>query len=321
MEPKKEIFLDTAIEQLMEDGWLDKNAVRSCQAARPPMLTAGDILAHLRERESFADVPGCRRSGRISDSLTLVAENVTETDTPLKKNHFGRRRELATELNDEGNFKFLSESQKAEILDYKEQFGHLPMFRILKFFFESEDATRSDKVGACLLGLTEIDPQDLSLSDIAQHVSLSRERVRQISHTYELPDVLTLSGLWGHYCDHSTYYVDAGTPGFIEASTHEVPGLKFISYARVLHRTTMLENVDDAFLARRGWVKEISAWVKRLRQMAAMPRTIDSRISLEGLTMGGTLDARITTVVTNQIAPALGIEADGNEAIILAKNR
>lgn len=314
------IYLDTPISRLFDDGHIDKTVLRACQAAKPPMETAGDVLAHLHKYGNFARVPGCRRPGRIPDTLLRIAEVTHEIETPIEEKPVLQKRKIAGELDANAEFDFLSEVQRAEVLKFRGEFGHLPMFTVLKIYLNRADASRNDKVMAFSLGMRDDAKSTATLADIAGHVNLSRERVRQIAMTYSLPDILMHPRLWTGYADHSTYFMDASHPSYKTACDIEVPGLAFGAFAAILHRTTMLQNVRDTFLARRGWVKEISAWVERLSKLASMSRAIESRISLEGLAMGGTLDTRINLVVLNQIAPALGILTEAPDGLILPKN-
>lgn len=322
METQQPFYLDTPVFRLFEDGVIDRSVLRACEAAKPSMKTAGDILHWRQLHGSFADVPGCRRPGRIPDTLNGIADTVVASNTPLEQHRVTKSRVHATHLSNEADFDFLTETQRNDALDFKDHYGHLPMFRILRCFLNRDGASRNDTIMAYMLGITDRDNErGHSLAEISRQVDLSRERVRQISQSYVLPETLMHPRLWTQYADHSTYYADAGHHAYLHVTTHEIPGLTFPAYAMVLHRTTMLENVGDRFLARRGWVKEISAWVRRLSRLRDMPRTIDSRISLDGLAMGGTLDNRISLIVLHQIAPAMGITTDAPDAIILHKNR
>ncbi|MDE6396495.1 MAG: hypothetical protein K2K84_04415, partial [Muribaculaceae bacterium] len=76
--------------------------------------------------------------------------------------------------------------------------------------------------------------------------------------------------------------------------------------------------VDNTFMARRGWAPEIEAWVKRLRQLRDMPRTFASKLSIDGLSMGGKLDSRLKLIVVNQIAPLLGLDIVDDNIILPA---
>lgn len=317
---EQNIYLDTAICDLMEAGVIDISVYRACNAAKPPMVTAGDILEHLDAKGSFSDVPGCRRPGRIPDTLMSIAGKVIATETPAEERpHNIKRREIG-KLSQEAHFEFLSEDQRREILDYRQKYGHLPMFKILKFYLNRPDASRNDLIMAYTFGLSAAQGDNSTLAEIAQLVNLSRERVRQIAINYEFPEQLRHPRLWMQYADHSTYFVNPSNDAFNLVRTTEVEDLPFASYAMILQRTTMLQNVDDLYLARQGWVDEITAWYTKLSRLKSMTRFIDSRISLEGLAMGGALDLRINLVVLHQIAPALGITPDAPDAIILPKN-
>lgn len=321
MYKKRPIYLDTPVTQLFDDGYIDRTVVRSCEAAKPPMVTAGDILKYLELHGNFSNVPGCRRPGRIPDTLTSVARQVQPVNTPVDELPGSQRRQQASHLLNEADFAFLSDCQRSEVIRFRESYGHLPMFRILKYYLNRPDATRNDTIMAYSLGILEGDfEKNHSLADIAQSVNLSRERVRQITQTYELPEDLMYPRLWNFYADHSTYYADSNNSSFLFTVDNEVPELTFTAYAAVLQRTTMMHPVDDRFMARSGWEKEITAWVNHLTKLAAHPKMLDSRISLDGLTMAGSLDSRMNLVVINQIAPALGLPTDGNDAIILPKN-
>lgn len=315
-------YLDTPLSQLIDEGHIDKTVVRSCLAAKPPMETAGDILLHLQKHGSFSDVPGCRRPGRIPDTLVRIAENTLDSNTPSDRKPVAQKRLQAGKLDEEANFEFLTEKEREYALKFRSEYGHLPMFAVLKQYLNRPEASRNDIVMAYSLGMHEEESPKtaISLADIASRVNLSRERVRQIAITYILPDILMHPRLWGGYADHSTYYADHNHPAYIRVCANEIPDLSFAAYASILHRTTMLQNVHDRFLARRGWVKEITAWVNRLSRLANMPRTIESRISLDGLAMGGTLDTRINLVVLHQIAPSFGITPLPPDALILPKN-
>lgn len=315
------IYLDTPITQLVDDGHIDKTVYRACQAAKPPMETAGDVHAHFHKHGNFATIPGCRRPGRIPDTLLRIAQTTMDTNTPIEEKPTLQKRKIAGNLDANADFSFLSDEQRRHVLEYRTEHNHLPMFAILKIFLNRAEASRNDTVMAFSLGMhDERGSHAASLADIAGKVNLSRERVRQIAITYALPEIMMHPRLWSGYADHSTYYMDANSDIYKRVTDTEVSGLSFGAFAAIMGRTTMLQNVRDRFLARRGWVKEITAWVDRLTRLAAMPRTIESRISLEGLAMGGTLDMRINLVVLNQIAPALGIQTVPPDGLILPAN-
>ena len=322
MSKEEKLYLDTPIKALYEDGHIERGVLRACQAAKPPLETAGDVAEYFEARGNFSQVPGCRRPGRIPDTLVRIATTVQRKTTPTHQKPIHQKRQRATVLKNEAMFDFLSENQRAEMLKFKAEHGHLPMFRVLKCYLNRPEASRNDLIMGYSLGMNEMSEDSVfSLAEIASHVSLSRERVRQIAQTYVFPEQLMHSSLWTSYADHSTYYVDENNTAFQETKTIEMPEISFGAYAAVLQRTTMLQNVDDKFMARRGWVKEITAWTNRLTKLMAMPRSIDNRISLDGLAMGGALDTRISLVVLHQIAPSLGITPDAPDAIILPKNQ
>lgn len=320
MNNESTIYLDTPVALLLENGTIDKTVMRACQSAKPPMVLAGDIVEYLKRHGSFAGVPGCRRPGRIPDTLLRIANATQQSDTPTQFKPYSQKRQIAEKLEAEASFDFLTDEERENALRFRAEHGHLPMFAILRRYLLRDSASRNDTVMAYSLGMHDRDGLRLCLADIAERVGLSRERVRQIAITYNLPENLAHTRLWAGYADHSAYYADAGNAAYRHVREAEVPGLSFAAYASVLHRTTMMHNVEDTFLARRGWVEQISAWVNRLKKLAAMPRAFDNRISLEGLAMGGKLDMRIVLVVLNQIAPALGLRADGQDALILPKN-
>lgn len=320
MDNKTTIYLDTPVTRLMEDGIIDRTVMKACDSAKPPMVTAGDILSHFRTYGNFVTVPGCRRPGRISDALLDVARQVVELNTPDELKPRNIRRQLAGKLSEEADFEFLTDDQRAEILSFKNAYGSLPMFRILKYYFNRPDAGRNDILMSYALGLNTDGSQCRSLADVAQHVELSRERIRQIIQAYTLPPELMISRLWTNYVDHSTYFVHPGSQSYLDVCHREIPELTFPIYADILGRVSMLENIEGKYLARRGWTSEIDAWYNRLSRMAEMPRRFESRISLEGLAMGGSLDTRISIIVLNQIAPACGLLPDAPDGLILPKN-
>lgn len=314
------IYLDTTIDHLFESDRIDRMVLKACQSARPPLRTAGDIMEHYRQHGNFASVPGCRRAGRISDILQQIALMVEQRSMPSEMQPTLRKRVIADRLGHEADFDFLTEEQREEILAYRNEHDYLPMFKVLRCYLTRKDASRNDIIMASVLGFDADPSARANFAAIGQNVNLSRERVRQIALTYELPEQLSLAGLWKRYFDHKTYYADDTHPSY-KLAAKEVAGLTFAAFATVIHRTTMLHNVDDRYLARRGWINEIGAWVDRLNRLAAMPRPIDSRISIEGLAMGGTLDIRMSSVVLRQIVPAFGFKSDDADAIILPKNR
>lgn len=314
------IYLDTTIEHLLDCALIDRTVLKACQSARPPLKTAGDIMLHHQQYGNFASVPGCRRAGRISDVLLQIVGMVENQNTPSDLRTTLRNRAIADRLGHEADFDFLTEKQREQILAYRNEYGYLPMFKVLQYYLTRKDASRNDIIMASVLGFDADPSTRANFAAIGQNVNLSRERVRQIALTYEFPEQLALAGLWKCYFDHKTYYADA-THSSYKLAANEVAGLTFAAFATVIHRTTMLHNVDDRYLARRGWVNEIRAWVDRLNRLATMPRTIDSRISIEGLAMGGTLDIRMSSVVLRQIVPAFGFKSDDADAIILPKNR
>lgn len=318
-EPKK-IYLDTTVTALYDAGIIDRTVLKACQSAKPPLTSAGDILRHFEENGNFTDIPGCRRPGRISNKLIELANNTINQSTPAEERPHVMTRNLTDKLLNQAAFDFLTEQQQNDCLQFRKLYGYLPMFRVLRYYLSREGAARADYVMLMALGLGNPSEPIPTLANIGQLVGLSRERVRQIIQAYRLPEQIQHSALWKHYADHTTYFCDPTSEIFRMVTATELPGLTFAGYATVLERTTMLDNVDDSYLARRGWTKEIRAWVNRLRKLYAMPRSIDNRISLEGLAMGGSLDTRIMLVVLHQIAPALGILTEAPDTIILPKN-
>lgn len=213
---------------------------------------------------------------------------------------------------------FVSASRRAYYEDYNAEHGHYPMFRILVDYLTSDEATRDDKIFALSAGLVgDAGPQ--RTDDIAVQFGLTRERVRQILVAYHLPARIGPVQRWQAYCDHSTYFINEASDKFRHVCDTEVNTLTFRTYAAMLTRTVMLDLVEDRFLVRRGWTKELTAWIKRLERLAGVRRTIESRISIEGLAMGGALDARMRSVVLNQIAPALGIRTEAPDLLVFSK--
>lgn len=320
MTTTNKIYLDTPIIQLVERGLIDKTVLKACKAAKPEFKTAADIYNHWKEFGDFHNVPGCRRQSRITELLTFIARTVEPTNMPSELKPVVASRIKAGQLVKDADFDFLNESQRAEVLRFKEENGYLPMIAILRYFLNSEKASRNDVIMSYIFGLNNDGAECKSLADVATRVELSRERVRQIIQTYEIPEQLRHSRLWTNYVDHSTYYADETCPAYRIAKNAEVEGLSFAQYAAVVSRISMLENVDDAFLARKGWTKEIKGWVSRLSRMKDMPRSIENRISIEGLAMGGALDMRLSMVVLHQIAPALGLGTAAPDTIVLPPN-
>ena len=314
------IFQDTPISKLFDNGLLDRTSLRACQAAKPPLLTAGDIAEHYSEYGNFSKVPGCRRPGKTTDALKFIALNTAPNPTPTHLKSTIVQRQMAGKLNEEANFDFLTTAQKARVLMFRKQYGHLPMFQIIKYYLNRKDASRNDIIMAYYLQLDNENANCTSLADLSNKIFLSRERIRQIILNYKFDDTISHPSLWTHYVDHSIYYSDNNSPSFVEAKTNEIENLSFATYADIISRVSMLENIDNEYMARKGWTKEIGAWRTRLLRMLAMPRNIDSRISIDGLTMTGALDGRINIIVLNQIAPALGIKAVAPDTLILPKN-
>lgn len=321
MKPDIHIYLDTPIAYLHEQGIIDRAVLRACEAAKPKMTLAGDIVSHFEKTNSFADVPGCRRPGRILDTLNSLMHAVKRTNTPTEQKPRSVERLRVAQVFENASFDFLTSTEKDVASRFRQEEGYLPMFYILERYMNSPGATRNDIVMAAIWGMRDDLNEPLStLADIGDYVNLSRERVRQIMQTYELPDILSPQVYWNAYADHSSYYIDASNPVFTNTVSKEKAALTFDVYADVLQHATMMRNIENIFLARRGWENEISAWVRKLEKLSSMPRPIDSRISLEGLAMGGALDTRIALVVLNQIAPALGLKPDAPGHIILPKN-
>lgn len=314
------IYLDTTVISLYEKGVIDKTVLRACEAAKPPMETAGDIAAHLDANGSFARVPGCRRPGRIPDTLSAIAEKVKKTPTPSDEKPERRQRNRAMRLSQDASFVFLTDEQRENVLAFRKEHGYLPMFMVLRYYLTRPDASRNDIIMSYGWGLNPSADDSATLASIGEQVGLSRERIRQILLTYEIPDELSHQQFWNQYVNHSTFYVDAGHSEFENVRQREIPNLTFAAYADILHRTTMMFNVNDRFMARRGWIKEISAWVDRFDRLSEMTRSIDSRVSLEGLAMGGNLDTRIALVVLNQLAPAYGFIPDPPGHLILPRS-
>ena len=321
MNIKKEIYLDTTIEQLLRDNIIDRSVSRACQSSKPPMLTAGDIKEHMDAHGGFSDVPGCRRGGRIADILADVAQNVIESTTPVDHKASAIKRRNVERLNESADFQFLTADQRREVLEFREKHGYLPMFKILGYHLSSPKASRNDTIMAYNWGFHADSPSRIpTLSGIAAIVGLSRERVRQIVTEYTLPEQLSHSRLWTHYADHSAYYISANDKVFEDVRQYEAPDMPFPIFAEIMQLATMLHNVDNKFLARNGWTAQISAWVNRFDKLMSMARYVDSRISIEGLAMGGSLDARMIPVVLARIAPSYGLKVEGS-TILLPKNR
>lgn len=320
MTKRVDIYLDTPIERLLEMGVIDKTVAKACRSSHPPMDTAGDIVRHLQEQGSFSDVPGCRRPGRITETLTEITRIVRHENMPSELKPTVARRIQAGQRVEDAGFSFLSESERKEVLDFRERHGYLPMIRIFSIYVNSPLASRDDRIMASSLGLNSDKLRHASLAGISSDIGLSRERVRQVIRNYQLPEELSHAKLWKNYADHSTYYSDESSETFRTASAEEIPELPFSTYAEIISRISMLENIENKFLARKGWTDEISAWVNKLQRLAALPRKIENRISIDGLAMGGSLDTRLSVVVINQIAPALGIRGEAPDALIFLPN-
>ena len=235
MKHAESIYLDTPVSQLLSMKMIDRSVERACQAANPPMLTAGDIVEHLDLYGNFSDVPGCRRPGKILDTLLGIAGITIRENSPSELNPRTRRKAIAVQLDKDADFDFLSDLQREDILEFRREHGHLPMLKILQSYFNRPDASRNDIIMAFALGLQDDSQAEYSsLAEIARQVELSRERVRQITLNYQLPEMLSLSRLWTFYVDYSTYYVDPNHQAFKHACTYEITDLSFSSYADIL---------------------------------------------------------------------------------------
>lgn len=309
------VYLNTTVNELVERGLIDRTAGRACHAAKPPLETAADIKNYLRSHGNFSAVPGCRRPGRIPSTLRKIAEVVRNENAPKPDKNPATVFETAA-------FSFLNEDQRLEALEFKKEYGYLPMFRILACYMTRPGASRNDHILAKCMSFEPLDPPVTpSFMRVAENVGLTRERVRQIAESYRFPDEICHAKLWKHYADHSTYYIDNKSQVYRDVLSREIPRMPFHPFAGVMRRVAMLDPLENhRYLARRGWTSEIEAWVKRLERLASMPRTIDSRLSLEGLAMGGALDSRLNLVVLNQIAPTFGILPAPPDSIILPKN-
>lgn len=307
------VYRDTPIAKLVQDGIIDRNTGRACQSATPPLVTAGHVVRYLEEHGTLADIPGCRRPGRITSQLHALVSITVMEDTPQAP----VRPAQATEPD----LGFAPAATRTMAQRYKEEHGHWPMFALLADYLCGPDATRSDRVLALWLGLEQAPGVERdNLASIAAAVDLTRERVRQIIAAFSIPEHLLPFRLWKAYADHSTYYVDERSPRYTAITENEVPGLPFAAYMEIMKKVSSLVAGDGPYLVRQGWEKEIAAWVKRLERLAAMPHSIDCRLSLSGLTMGGALDARLNPVVLTQIAPSMGIRPEAPDTIIVPRN-
>jgi len=300
------LYRTKRIEILYKTHQIPRTVKLACEAANPQFVTAGDVLDYLIEHGSFSQIPGCRRPGLVSRILTDIAENVTNPP----EGYEGYSEDIL--------FGFANHDKRAEYEKYRETYGHYPMFRIFVDYLNSNEANRCDIIFGLRHGL--IGEKQLHFSDIASHFKVSGERVRQIHAAYQIPERINGIALWTPYGDYSTYYVDAGSECFRNVLDTEIDTIDFNAYANVLSRILTLEVVDGRYLVRSGWEHEITAWVRRLEQIAALPRQKDSRISLDGLAMGGSLDIRLRQVILNQIAPALGLTPLPPDSLIFPAN-
>lgn len=304
----KPIYNNTPIAELVRTGIIDRNIARACESATPPLTTAGDIRRYLSEHGSFTEVPGCRRPGRISRALTTLAGMTLGENSPEVR--------TTASLAETADFPFLTAEQRAAALDFKAKHGRLPMFAILAAYLQREGAGRDDRIFGIWTGLTGEGAH--SLAEIGLAFNLTAERVRQLILDYTIDNLLTNNRLWQGYADYSTYFLNENSDIFATVVASECPGLDFRGFGAVMRRIHSLDMVDNRFLARRGWAPEIEAWLLRLERLRDMPRTISSRISIDGLTMGGKLDSRLKLVVINQIVPALGLKVMDDNILLPA---
>lgn len=303
---KLPLYRTKRIEALYDTGQIPRTVKLACESVRPPLVTVGDIRDYLIEHGSFSDIPGCRRPGRVTQIITEIAENVS--DPP--EDYEGYSEDIP--------FGFVGHDKRNDYETYRDTHGHYPMFRILVDFLNSNEADRHDIIFGMHNGLPGNVP--LSYSEIASRVHLTKERVRQICTNYRLPERIGGITYWTPYGDYSTYYIDDHSECFRNVVETEIDTINFTSYANVLSRILMLEFVQGRFLVRSGWENEIISWVKRLEQIAALPRTKDSRISIDGLAMSGVLDIRLKQIIISQIAPSLGITAIAPDILIFHAN-
>ncbi|MDE6397397.1 MAG: hypothetical protein K2K84_09000, partial [Muribaculaceae bacterium] len=257
----KPIYLNTPIAVLIKDGVIDRNIARACEAANPPLLTAGDIRRHWLDHGAFTEVPGCRRPGRISRALTSLANMTLDEDAPAALTE-------AT-LSDTAAFPFLTAEEQATALKFKEEYGHLPMFYILSRRLGLSESDRKAVIFGSATGL--LDKPAASLAEIAAKYDISPERVRQIIQDFALEDILTQARLWKSYADYSVYFINKNSEVFNTVVAKECPNLTFRGFSAIIRRVLNFDVVDNTFMARRGWAPEIEAWVKRLRQLRDMP--------------------------------------------------
>lgn len=304
----KPIYLNTTIATLLKEGLIDKNTARACGSANPRLATAGDIKNHLAVHGSFTEVPGCRRPGRISRALENLAKLTLDENEP--------HHEKAKTLTDTADFPFLSAEERASALNFKREFGHLPMFAILSSYLRRPSHDRKEIMFASYTGLDK--ESGKSLAEIGSRFDVTPERVRQILLDYTIPEGLDGARLWNPYANHSTYFINENSEVFKAVIANECSTLPFRGFAAVIRRVLNFDYVDRRFLARRGWVPEIEAWAHRLQMLRDMTRTFSSKLSIDGLSMGGKLDSRLKLIVVNQIVPQLGLEVVDDNIILPA---
>ena len=308
MNTVKPIYLNTPIPALIKDGIINRNIARACEAANPPLLTAGDIRRHWLEHGAFTEIPGCRRPGRISRTLATLANMTLDEDAPAPA--------ADLPLYETAAFPFLSPEEQAHSLKFKDEHGHLPMFYILSKRLGIAQSDRKAIIFGSAAGL--LDKPAASLAEIAARFEISPERVRQIIQEFALEDLLTQARLWKSYADYSVYFINKNSEVFQNVIKYECPTLTFKGFGSIIRRVLNFDLVDNTFLARRGWAPEIEAWVTRLRQLRDMPRTFSSKLSIDDISMGGKLDSRLKLIVVNQIVPLLGLDIVDDNIILPA---
>lgn len=299
------VYRDTPLTVLHKTNRLSRGALMACRAAVPPMETAGDLMRYLATHDNLRAIPGCRRPGLISRELESLGRMVRDTHTPP-----ARPGDIVEEWD------FMTATRREQLKEFRAMHGHLPMFAVLHDWCMRPGATRNDNMVARMLTTPSDSP--LTLMALAKEYGLSAERVRQIILEYRVPDTFANARLWHPYANHATYFIAETSRAYRDILQREMPTLGFRGYCLIMKTVHPLVSVEGRYLARQGWENEITAWHRRLTRLAQRKATagVHSRLTVEGLSMGGTLDARLKPIVLTQIAPSLGLDTDADSILL-----
>ena len=128
-------------------------------------------------------------------------------------------------------FPFLSEEQSVFVFDYDTQYGHYPMFYILRHYLTmSKD--KGDVVFAMSTGM--LDGRCKTLEELGEYFDLTRERIRQI--LVKTSNRLFRDEEWGKYSFSIVNEITRDDKLFLDIVNNEKVRLSFDSFAQICFR-------------------------------------------------------------------------------------